>query len=45
MMPIKEWADENFYTIRQCRTLLKKRVLVGMKHRGRMYVAWNPDKD
>jgi hypothetical protein len=42
MVPIKEWAAENFYTVRQCRALLRRRYLVGMKHRGRMYVAKNP---
>lgn len=42
MIPIKEWATANFYTVRQCQTLLRKRVLVGKKFKGRMYVALNP---
>ena len=43
MVPIAEWAAENFYTVRQCRKLLRDRVLVGKKFKGRMYVAPNPN--
>lgn len=45
MIPIKEWAAENFFSVAECRLLLRRRYLVGMKHRGRMYVAKNPTAD
>lgn len=44
MKPIAEWAAENHFSVRQCRSLLRSRVLVGMKFKGRMYVAKNPEE-
>lgn len=40
-VPIKVWATANAFTVKQCYTLLKRKLLVGLKHKGRMYVAPN----
>ena len=44
-IPIKQWAIANARTIRQCKTLLKKRILVGISLHGLMFVALIGDLD
>lgn len=40
-VPLKPWAIANRFTLSQCRTLLKRGWLVGLKDKGRLYVATN----
>lgn len=42
---IKTWALANNRTITQCKTLLRKRILVGISLHGRMFVALIGDLD
>lgn len=42
LIPLKRWLTENFYTRDQVKTLLRKRVIVAKKFKGRLYVASNP---
>lgn len=44
-IPIQQWAIANGFTVEQCKTLLKKRILVGISKKGRMYVALIGDLD
>lgn len=44
-IPIKQWAIANGFTVDQCKTLLKKRILVGVSRKGRLFVALIGDLD
>ncbi|MDY7015615.1 MAG: hypothetical protein SVX43_18880 [Cyanobacteriota bacterium] len=41
MISIQQYARENLLTVKQCKRLLKKKLLVGHRYKGRMYVAEN----
>lgn len=43
--PIKVWALANNRTVNQCKTLLRKRILVGISLHGRLFVALIGDLD
>lgn len=42
-IPINQWLKANFYTRKQARSLLKSGKLLGMSHKGKMFVKPNPD--
>jgi hypothetical protein len=42
---VNEWCRENHYSVNQVRTLLRKRYLFGLRHKNRMYVMKNPEKE
>lgn len=42
-IPIREWCKSNNYTVAQAKTLLRKRVLLGLTYKGKMYVVENPN--
>lgn len=44
-VPIKQFAIANSLTVDQCKTLLKKRILVGISKHGRMFVSQVGDLD
>jgi hypothetical protein len=37
-IPVKQWAEENFYTVQAVRQLIGKKRLYGIKRGGRWYV-------
>ena len=45
LIPIKQWAKDNNYSYWQARNLVKKRLLMAKKHKGKWYVASLPDTE
>ena len=43
LIPVKKWAAENNYSYKQCRTLIKKKLLMAKKYKNKWYVAAIPD--
>ena len=39
LVPIKKWATANNYSYKQTMNLVKKKLLMAKKHKGRWYVA------
>ncbi len=39
---LTDWAQENFFSIKQCRRLIRINVLLAIKHKGRWWVRFNP---
>jgi len=44
-LPIKQWASANNRTVRECESLLKRRILAAISLKGRLYVALIGDLD
>jgi len=42
-VPLAKWCKDNNFTTDQARTLFKRKLLLGMRHKGRIYVAVNPE--
>ena len=42
LIPIKKWAEANNYSYKQARNLVKKKLLIAKKHKGKWYVASPP---
>lgn len=43
LIPIKKWAAINNYSYKQARNLVKKKLLMAKKYKGRWYVASVPN--
>lgn len=42
-LPTNVWCEQNNYTRFQLYNLLKKRKIIGLRHKSKMYVATNPN--
>jgi hypothetical protein len=42
-VPLGQWCKANGITTDQARTLFKRRILLGRRHKGRIFVALNPE--
>lgn len=38
---LTDWAKDNFFSIKQCRRLIRTNVLLSIKHKGRIWVRFN----
>lgn len=43
LIPIKKWAAANNYSYKQAKALVKKRLLMAKKYKGKWYVAPTPE--
>lgn len=41
-LPVSVWCKQNYYTRNQVYTLLRKHKVLGLRHKGKMYIATNP---